>query len=60
VILMHTFNKKIIKPGDSYCECLGYKYFYEDSGEFLGWLTGVFSPEAVLYQIGFTERKRGE
>lgn len=56
---MHTFNKRIIKPGDTYCECLGYKYFYEDSGEFLGYLIGVFSPEAVLNRIGVEEKERG-
>ncbi|WP_338231022.1 hypothetical protein [Lactiplantibacillus paraxiangfangensis] len=56
--MMRTFNKKIIKPGDTYCECLGYKYFYEDSMEFLAWLMGVLSPEAVLDEIGVKEKVR--
>ncbi|WP_260204166.1 hypothetical protein [Lactiplantibacillus plantarum] len=55
---MQTFNHKTIKPGQEYCECLGHKYFYEDSAAFLGWLTGIFSAAAVLYQIGFTEKVR--
>lgn len=55
---MQTFNKKLIKPGDSYCECLGYKYFYEDSTEFLAWLMGLLSAEAVLNQIGVEKKSR--
>ena len=55
---MQTFNKKPILPGDNYCECLGHKFFYEDSTEFLGWLTALFSSPAILKQIGFAERKR--
>ncbi|VDG18279.1 hypothetical protein [Lactobacillus plantarum] [Lactiplantibacillus mudanjiangensis] len=55
---MKTFNDKIIKPEQSYCECMGYKYFYKDSADFLGWLIGVFSAEAVLNQIGVEEKSR--
>lgn len=55
---MKTFNDKIIKPSQSYCECMGYKYFYEDSTIFLSWLMGVFSSEAVLNQIGVEEKVR--
>lgn len=55
---MRTFNQKTINPGVAYCECLGYLYLYEDSVQFLGWLMGVLSPEAVLDEIGVQERVR--
>ncbi|WP_259905101.1 hypothetical protein [Lactiplantibacillus plantarum] len=55
---MRTFNQKTISPGMAYCECLGYRYFYEDSTQFLAWLMGVLSPEAVLDKIGVQEKVR--
>ncbi|MDO7795637.1 hypothetical protein ACQ7C6_10685 [Lactiplantibacillus plantarum] len=55
---MRTFNQKTISPGMTYCECLGYRYFYEDSTQFLAWLMGVLSSEAVLDKIGVQEKVR--
>lgn len=55
---MRTFNQKTISPGMAYCECLGYRYFYEDSTQFLAWLMGVLSPEAILDKIGVQEKVR--
>lgn len=53
-----AFNQKTISPGMAYCECLGYRYFYEDSTQFLAWLMGVLSPEAVLDKLGVQEKVR--
>lgn len=55
---MRTFNQKTISSGTAYCECLGYRYFYEDSTQFLAWLMGVLSPEAILDKVGIQEKVR--
>jgi len=55
---MFTFNNRRIMPGEKYCECLGLKYFYEDSMDFIGYLIGLLGAEQVLDAIGVEEKSR--